>query len=95
MGLDPASFAFYRIKNEFLLSNSFKWVVTLRGGPEFALKRLLPREAKKINNVFSSCNQIIADNKINYKLACKLGLEPSKLASIGVVPGAGGVLPRA
>jgi len=91
LGLDPASFAFYRIKNEFLLSNSFKWVVTLRGGPEFALKRLLPREAKRINNVFSSCNQIIADNKINYKLACKLGLEPSKLASIGVVPGAGGV----
>jgi glycosyltransferase involved in cell wall biosynthesis len=91
LGLDPASYTYYRVRNRFKLAGIGKWVVTARGGPEFLLKRMLPGEARKIREVFQSCDQFIADNHESYNYASEMGLESSKVSSLGVVPGTGGV----
>ena len=90
LGLDPASFLFSQwIKN--IECKSFKWVVTARGGPELALNRQLLVEQARIRMVLSECDFFIADNELNYQYATELGLNPKKCASIGFVPGTGGV----
>ncbi len=89
LGLYPASFFYLQVKKGYKLDNT--WVVTLRGGPEFALERLKPERAKAIKEVLQACDQLIADNKQNYDYAKELGIDESKLSPLGVVPGTGGV----
>ena len=90
LGLDPASFLFYKwIKT--IDRKSFLWIITARGGPELALKRKLPEEQARISAVLRECDCFIADNDLNYRYAIELGLDPKKCASVGSVPGTGGV----
>lgn len=91
LGLDPASFTYYNVKLRYHLRESPIWIVTARGGPEFSLKRSVPEEAVKIRDVLNACDQFISDNQQNYDHALKLGLDPKKVSTLGVVPGTGGV----
>ena len=90
LGLDPASFQFLKWIEQPARAR-FKWVVTARGGPELALNRLLPEEQARIGAVLRECDYLIADNDQNYRYAVDLGLAPGKCASIGFIPGTGGV----
>lgn len=56
-----------------------------------ALHRLIPAYAKRIAEVLAECDQLIADNELNYRYAVELGLRPDKVASLGRMPGVGGV----
>lgn len=91
LGLDPAAFLYFRARERYKLQKIGKWVLTARGGPELALKRLVADDAKKIRAVLSECDQFIADNEQNYGFAIELGLNPSRICPLGVVPGTGGV----
>lgn len=91
LGIDPASFVFCRVREKYNLKKIGTWVVTARGGPELALKRLIPEEAVKIKDVLKTCDQFIADNQQNYDYAIELGLASQKISNLGVVPGTGGV----
>lgn len=91
LGLDPASFVYCTVRKRCKLKKHAIWVATARGGPELALKRLIPKEATKIKHVLEACDQFIADNEQNYNYALQLGLNPSKVSMLGVIPGTGGV----
>lgn len=91
LGLDPSALTYYDVFRKFNLKGLSVWLLTTRGGPEFALKRLLKEEEGRIRRVLENCDRFIADNQQNYDYALELGLEPEKIASIGVVPGTGGV----
>ena len=91
LGLDPAAFFYYRVRRKYDVTRIGKWVVTARGGPELTLKRLIPEDRERIEEVLLSCDQFIADNQQNYGHAIDLGLHPDKRATIGAVPGTGGV----
>lgn len=91
LGLDPASFSYYRTRKKYHLNNHSKWIVTARGGPELALKRLVPTEAGKIESVLRQCDQFVADSRQNYRYALEMGLPESRISPLGVMPGTGGV----
>lgn len=92
LGLEPASYLYAEVRQHFALDKSIKWVVQARGGPDLALNRLLPEYAGRIRAVLADCDQFIADNQQNYRLAVEeMGLAAEKCAALGVVPGAGGV----
>jgi glycosyltransferase involved in cell wall biosynthesis len=91
LGLDPASFSYYRARKKYHLSADTRWIVTARGGPELSLKRLLPTEAGKIGSVLRQCDQFVADSRQNYRHALEMGLPESRISPLGVMPGTGGV----
>ncbi len=91
LGLDPSALTYYDVFRKCNLKGRNLWIFTARGGPEFALKRLLREEEARIRSVLENCDRFIADNQQNYDYAVELGLGPEKIASIGVVPGTGGV----
>lgn len=91
LGLDPASYFFLDLRRKTPPRWRCPWVVTARGGPELALNRLIPREAARIREVMAACDQLIADNELNYEHAVSLGLAPGKVSPLGRMPGVGGV----
>lgn len=91
LGLDPASYFYLRTREQFNLRGIGRWVVQVRGGPDLAMHRFLPAYLEKMKHVFSECDQLIADNQCNYDYAVGFGLEKQKVASLGVVPGTGGM----
>lgn len=91
LGLDPASYLFLDLRRRHPALRTPRWVVTVRGGPELALSRLVEEQAARIAPVFGACDQLIADNELNYQYATSLGLAPEKKASFGRMPGAGGL----
>jgi glycosyltransferase involved in cell wall biosynthesis len=91
LGLEPASYLLLETRRRLGVAAGSTWVVTARGGPELALHRLIPREAARIAEVLKECDQLIADNELNYEYAVKLGMDPRKAASFGRMPGVGGV----
>lgn len=91
LGFDAAAYFYLEVKKLFKFDYSGVWVTTVRGGPELAVFRLLPEKEKKIKEVLTDCDQLIADNNENYQIAIQMGLNPKKVSSLGFVPGTGGV----
>ncbi|MCP4221052.1 MAG: radical SAM protein [bacterium] len=91
LGLDPASYTYLQIKKSYGAGRNATWIVTARGGPEFALKRLMPENVPIMRDVLQNCDWFVADNQMNYDFALELGLNPHKLSPLGVVPGTGGI----
>ncbi|EKD28495.1 MAG: glycosyl transferase group 1 [uncultured bacterium] len=91
LGLYDASFIYLETLLKGKFEKKSKWIVTVRGGPELALNRLLKKERTKIKEVFETCDQLIADNMHNYEYAVKLGLNRKKITPMGFVPGTGGI----
>ena len=91
LGLDPASYLYLKVRDQFGLRDIAKWVVQVRGGPELALRRLMPERVAAIRSTLSECDHLIADNQQNYEYATDLGLEKDRISPLGVVPGNGGV----
>jgi glycosyltransferase involved in cell wall biosynthesis len=91
LGLEPAAYVYNRVRARFDLHRIGKWVATVRGGPDLALRRLLPENVPRIRSVLTACDKLVADNRQNYEYALALGLNESQIAEIGEVPGTGGI----
>lgn len=91
LGLDAASYLYGRVRKQFNLQGIGTWVAQVRGGPELALHQFLPDYQEKIKGVLQNCDQLIADNELNYEYAVELGLSRGKISALGVVPGTGGI----
>jgi len=91
LGLDPAGFFFLRARSRFDLAGLGKWVLQLRGGSDLTLRRLDPDIAPVISDALRACDQLLSDNPVNYEYAFELGLRRDQVASLGTVPGTGGV----
>jgi len=91
LGFDPASFFYLNVREDFDLRNIGKWVAQARGGPDFMLNQYEPDKMEKIRHVLQGCDKFIADNQPNYDFALANGLDASKLSSLGVVSGTGGM----
>jgi hypothetical protein len=89
LGLDAAYFYFpFR---ERVRSHVPKWVLQTRGGSDLQLAHVDPAKRDGIGKVLRACDQLLSDNTLNYRIARELGLRNEQLASIGTVPGTGGV----
>lgn len=91
LGLEPSSFFFDNVRRKYGLTGIGRWVVQARGGPDLALHRLLSEYRDKIQSVLIGCDQLIADNLQNYDYAQNIGLDRSKIALLGMIPGTGGI----
>ena len=91
LGLDPATYFYMGVRERFGLGGIGKWVVQVRGGPDLALFRFLPDYLGRMKKVMRECDQLIADNERNYEYAQCLGLTSTQVASLGVIPGTGGI----
>jgi len=90
MGLDQGEF-YFRTRKDRRLKSSAKWVLQTRGGSDLALSHLDPALRERIGEVLRACDQLLSDNQQNYSIARKLGVPEARLASIGTVPGTGGI----
>jgi len=91
LGLEPASYYYYDVREKYNLRSIGKWIVQVRGGPDLALNRLLPEYSQKIQSVFQYCDQVIADNRQNYEYALSMGLQQNRICALGTLPGSGGI----
>jgi len=91
LGLDPAGVFYHRVRRAFSLETIGKWVLQTRGGSDLALTRFDPDRAPALAAVMRDCDQLLSDNEQNFTIARDLGVRPEQIASIGVVPGTGGI----
>jgi len=91
LGLEPASYFYAHVRAANNLADFGKWIVTVRGGPDLALHRLLPEYESRIREVLTNCGKLIADNQLNYDYALANGLSQEQVSSLGIVPGTGGI----
>lgn len=91
LGLDPASYFYANARARHQLHGFGKWLVQARGGPDLALHRLIPEHFSLIVQILRDCDSLLADNQLNLEYALGLGLRAEKVASLGIVPGTGGV----
>lgn len=91
LGLDPAGFFYHRVRRRFDLFGIGSWVLQLRGGSDLTLARLDPDVAPRISSALEDCDQLVSDNEVNYGYAFDLGLREEQVATLGPVPGTGGV----
>jgi glycosyltransferase involved in cell wall biosynthesis len=87
---DVAEF-YFRIRRQYGIENGPKWVLTVRGGPELALRRLDPQFKERLRHTLTACDQLVADNQQNYEYALSMGVQENQMSSLGVVPGTGGI----
>ena len=55
------------------------------------MSRLDPTNAKRFSSILSECDQLLSDNRENFRFAREMGVEEHRLSRIGTVPGTGGV----
>jgi glycosyltransferase involved in cell wall biosynthesis len=91
LGLDPAGDMYLRTRRRYGLEGIGKWVLQLRGGSDLTLSRLDPELVPRISEVVRSCDQLISDNPLNFDYARQMGIREEQIASLGNVPGTGGM----
>ena len=91
LGLDPAGYFYFRTRKRFSLGGIGKWVLQLRGGSDLTLSRLDPEVSPRISQVLCECDQLISDNQENFNFASEMGLRKEQIATLGTVPGTGGI----
>jgi glycosyltransferase involved in cell wall biosynthesis len=91
LGLDPAGYFYFRTRKRFNLGGIGRWVLQLRGGSDLTLSRLDPEVSPRIRQVLCECNQLLSDNQENYQFALEMGLRKDQIATLGTVPGTGGI----
>ena len=82
---------YYQCRKKYHLEKYGKWIVTLRGGSDLALRKHDPVFSRQIRDIFVDCDQIITDNLVNVDYIKKLGIPETKIASVVPVPGTGGI----
>jgi len=87
--VDVAEF-YFRVCRDYGIENGPKWVLQVRGGPELAMRRLMPEHKESIRRTLLAGDQVVADNQQNYEFALEMGVKQDQI-SLGVVPGTGGI----
>lgn len=90
LGIDPTTIYFWQAMHKYKIKKKFSWVVTIRGGSDLELERLIPEKKKIFQQIFQQCDWVIADNPLTYQYAFSLGLEKEKRA-FEFLPGTGGI----
>lgn len=90
-GLLPASEFYLSCIDKLPAADRPAWIAQARGGPDIVINRLLPQSRKTLTDILQNCDYLVADTDDNYEAAVELGLRADKIASIGRVPGTGGI----
>lgn len=88
LGFEPSGYLLMELIDSGRVIKSFKWIHTSRGS-ELSLKGYLPPDLNL--QVLEGCDHFIADNKLHYSLAEKIGLDKKKLNDYKIIPGTGGI----
>ncbi len=91
LGLDPAGMFLHRVLRSDPADRAFQWVLQLRGGSDLTLSHLDPDQRTGLADVLGACDQILSDNRENFRIGGLLGLREEQIAPIAPVPGTGGV----
>jgi len=91
LGIEQGGEFFLHVRSHFGLEGIGKWVLQTRGGSDLALTHLNPERCKELIDILRACDQLISDNKDNFRIARELGVREEQLASIAPVPGTGGI----
>jgi hypothetical protein len=91
LGLDPAGEFYFRVREGFGLAGIGRWVLQLRGGSDLTLSRLDPERADLIGEVLRECDQLLSDNRVNFRYAMEMGAREEQWSMLGTIPGTGGV----
>lgn len=91
LGIEQGGEFFLHVRRRFGLEAIGKWVLQTRGGSDLALTHLNPERRKELIDILRSCDQLISDNKDNFRIARELGVCEEQLAPIAPVPGTGGI----
>jgi len=68
-----------------------KWLARAWGGSDIGFNFSVPNKISVVRTVLHACDMFLIDNAQNYTYARQLGLDESKLAPVGAVPGTGGM----
>lgn len=90
LGLDAAGF-YLGVRRRLEDLGAPKWVLQTRGGSDLQLAHLDPELRPGIARVLQACDQLLSDNRMNYRIARELGVREDQLSTIGTVPGTGGI----
>ena len=90
LGLESAAY-YLEVRKRSQLAGVGRWVVQLRGGSDLTLAHRDPVLAPKIASLLGECDQVLSDNLANCCIAETIGIPLGKFASIGPVPGTGGL----
>jgi glycosyltransferase involved in cell wall biosynthesis len=90
LGLDAAHF-YLRVRHKLAAQEAPKWVLQTRGGSDLQLTHLNPDLRPELAAVLRSCDQLLSDNNVNYRIAREMGVREDQLSIIGTAPGTGGI----
>lgn len=91
LGIEQGGEFFLHVRRRYGLEAIGKWVLQTRGGSDLALTHLNPERRKELIDILRACDQLISDNKDNFRIARELGVREAQLAPIAPVPGTGGI----
>ena len=91
LGIVQGGEFYLKVRRQFGLDGSAKWVLQTRGGSDLPLTHLDPERRKQLVDILSSCDQLICDNESDLDIARELGVREEQLATIAPVPGTGGI----
>lgn len=91
LGIEQGGEFFLHVRRQFGVEDIGKWVLQTRGGSDLALTHLNPERRKQLVDILGACDQLISDNKDNFRIARELGVREEQLAPIAPVPGTGGI----
>jgi glycosyltransferase involved in cell wall biosynthesis len=90
-GLDGSSYFYLSVRRWSTAAHRPCWIAQLRGATDLVMHRLLPEHAPLIDESIRNCDQIVADNQLNYDTCRELGVPDGRLSSLGIMPGTGGL----
>ena len=91
LGIVQSGEFFFEMRQKHKLEGIGKWVLQTRGGSDLALSHLDPESVGHIGEVMRGCDQLVSDNRENFRIARSLGVREDQFADIAPVPGTGGI----
>ena len=91
LGIEQGGEFYLAVRRKFGLDGIGKWVLQTRGGSDLALTHLDPERRRQLTDILGACDQLISDNRENFRIARQLGVREEQLATLAPVPGTGGV----
>jgi glycosyltransferase involved in cell wall biosynthesis len=91
LGMESGGEFYFDVRRKYGLDCFGKWILQTRGGSDLALRHLNPELRPRIAEVLRSCDVLVSDNEQNFRIAREMGVREDQLASIGPVPGTGGI----
>jgi len=91
LGLTPASEFLYSTQLDHTdIADIGRWIIQLRGGSDLFFSHADPAR-QYLAIVVKAAHAVISDNEVNYTYLEQMGVPGGKRASLGTVPGTGGI----